>query len=52
MIVEPVRVPTSGISEKKKATTASTAGKGASMIDRKIALSTPLITPRLSWPMT
>ena len=32
MIAEPVRVPTSGISEKKKATTARTAGNGAPMI--------------------
>ena len=52
MIAEPVSVPTSGISEKKKATTASTAGKGAWMIVRKIALRMPLMTPRLTCPMT
>ncbi len=52
MIVEPVSVPTSGISEKKNATTASTAGNGALMIDRKTALSTPLIRPRETCPIT
>jgi len=52
MSVEPVSVPTSGIREKKNATTARTAGNGAPMIDRKIALSTPLITPIVTCPMT
>ena len=52
MIAEPVSVPTSGISEKKNAMTARTAGNGAPMIDRKIALSTPLMTPSVTCPMT
>ena len=52
MIVEPVSVPTRGISEKKNAMTARTAGKGALMIDRKMKLRMPLMTPRLSCPMT
>ena len=52
MIVDPVSVPTSGISENSSATTARTAGNGASMMLRKIQLRMPLMTPRLAWPIT
>ena len=47
MMAEPVRVPTSGMIEKNRAITASTAVKGAPMIERKMKLSTPFVSPRL-----